>query len=309
MGVVKSSGFLPHIILAGAPKCGTTSIFNHLKDHPQIYASSVKETYFLMDRGYPLFRKDWNIGEQGVSGYARFFSGYEEHSGKYRLEATPDYLYQRTPLESIPQWPLKPKIIFVLRRPEERVYSLYRFAQNNLGIIDKELTFTSFVERLLQERVPFSNRFILNNAIAHSSYVNYLLLWREHFDHRDIGIYLLEDFRINPQKFMCSLASDLGLDPSFYIDYNFTVENRSYRVKHQAVHRVKRLMSPYIKSEKARKFLGTLYRSANVGVLPTIDDDEKLVMKHLAQCFENVNSRLETEFGLDLSSWNSRSAI
>ena len=111
----------PNIILAGAPKCGTTSVFDYLNGHPEICASSVKETYYLMDEDYSL-AGEYNIHEHGLKGYEHYFSHCRSAAGKLRLEATPDYLYQMTPLKEIPKWPETPKLFFGLRKPEDRVY-------------------------------------------------------------------------------------------------------------------------------------------------------------------------------------------
>ena len=42
------------LIIAGASKAGTTSVFNYLANHPQICASVAKETRFFLDLDYPL---------------------------------------------------------------------------------------------------------------------------------------------------------------------------------------------------------------------------------------------------------------
>lgn len=44
---------LPNFLLAGFEKCGTTSIYHYLNQHPQIYMSPVKEPNFL--------ERDWNM--------------------------------------------------------------------------------------------------------------------------------------------------------------------------------------------------------------------------------------------------------
>ena len=36
-----------HAIIAGVNKCGTTSVFRYLADHPDVCASSIKETRFF----------------------------------------------------------------------------------------------------------------------------------------------------------------------------------------------------------------------------------------------------------------------
>lgn len=297
------SRFLPNIILAGAPKCGTTSIFDHLKDHPEICASSVKETYYLMDREYPLFKASLNIQSNGLSGYRKYFSHCIDAPARLKMEATPDYLYQKTPLEVIPSWPILPKVFFILRRPEERVLSLYRFAQNNVGVLDKRISFGEFLENIGRKDGLLSNRFILNNAIEHSKYINYLLHWRNVIGDENIRIFLMEDFRENPREFMEAVSLYLGIDSSFYLHYDFTVKNESYKIRNQLIHRWKRGITPYIRNERIRSTLAAFYRKANLSGTPSLTNSERSELDKLASHFTASNSQLEREFGVDLSHW------
>lgn len=306
MKLVNDPGFLPQIVLAGAPKCGTTSIFSYLKDHPEICASSVKETYYLIDKGYPLYRENANVLQNGWIGYKEYFSHCAADSVGLRLEATPDYLYQQTPLEVIPNWPNTPKIFFVLRRPEERVYSLYRFAQNNLGILEKSLSFEEFLCMVGIENGPLSSRTILSNAIEHSKYITYLLAWRKAIGRENMCIFLLEDFRENPNKFMAKIATYLDIDPSFYQDYKFQVKNETYNIKYQHVHRWKNAASPYIEGKKLRTYLGKLYKKMNISRISGAEDSDKIAVAQLASQFNEPNRRLALEFDVDLSPWRSR---
>lgn len=55
---------VPSLIIAGAPKCGTTSLFDYLIRHPDIGGSSVKETHYFMDCNYPLYNSKANYDDQ-----------------------------------------------------------------------------------------------------------------------------------------------------------------------------------------------------------------------------------------------------
>ena len=46
-----------YLIIGGTTKAGTTSLHAYLSDHPQVCASSIKETRFFLDRDYPLEAK------------------------------------------------------------------------------------------------------------------------------------------------------------------------------------------------------------------------------------------------------------
>ncbi|MFV2040601.1 MAG: sulfotransferase [Candidatus Hydrothermarchaeales archaeon] len=37
----------PNLFIVGAPKSGTTSLYNYLKQHPDIFMSKCKETFYF----------------------------------------------------------------------------------------------------------------------------------------------------------------------------------------------------------------------------------------------------------------------
>src|SRR5690606_1060014 len=49
---------LPNFIIIGAPKAGTTSLYYYLRQHPQIFMSSVKEPNFFATEGLDLHTED-----------------------------------------------------------------------------------------------------------------------------------------------------------------------------------------------------------------------------------------------------------
>ena len=44
---------LPNFLLIGAPKCGTTSVYHYLRQHPHVFMSPVKEPHFFSWRELP----------------------------------------------------------------------------------------------------------------------------------------------------------------------------------------------------------------------------------------------------------------
>ena len=297
-----SAGFLPNLILAGAPKCGTTSIFDYLRDHPDICAATVKETYFMMDLDYSLAR-DSSIHVNGLQGYKKYFPHCSDFKNKLRFEATPDYLYQNTPIESLPDWPVKPKVFFMLRRPEDRVYSLYRFAQHNMAKLSKSISFSEFIELVDSGDLLRRGRLVQGNAIEHSKYIIYLERWCSVLDEEQIGLFLFEDLVKSPEEFMTRLSHFLEIDPIFYSDYRYEISNRSFRTRSQTMHRAKKLLSRALPGGTYRKGLSKLYGKINIArhARPSSDDAEQL--KKLGERFAKYNKELEQRFGIDLSAW------
>ena len=75
---------LPNLIIGGSPKCGTSSLFYWLKDHPEICASDIKETGFLLDKVWSF--NEVNYITHGLEGYSRLFPSYKGE--KIVMEAT-----------------------------------------------------------------------------------------------------------------------------------------------------------------------------------------------------------------------------
>ena len=115
---------LPNAIVAGAPKCGTSSLYFWLSAHPDVCASPVKETFFFADE-VNRFNRDANILEHDLAVYARYFQKCSQ--APVRLEATAPYIYYDKSLAHIPALSSQPKVLFVLREPSARLYSQYRF--------------------------------------------------------------------------------------------------------------------------------------------------------------------------------------
>lgn len=303
---MSDDSIIPNIIIAGAPKCATTSLFEWMSQHPQINCSIVKETYFLMDVGYPLYNVENNYHDSGIEGYKKFFTS-SCGKDKLRLEATPDYLYQKTALNFFAGLSKKPTILFVLRKPSERVYSLFNFAQNNLAIIDKSTTFTSYIESIFGQHINanYKNRFILYNAIEQSQYIDYLRKWRDCIGIENIQIILFEELAGNPRLILKDIAKRIGVSTKYVDDINFSIKNSTYSINSHKLHRAKRLVDKYISNSEIKKYLRFFYNfiNKNKNKKSSRTSEDVATMEKLDVYFDNYNKQLSDEFSLCLDVW------
>lgn len=121
---------LPNFLVVGAAKAGTTSIYNYLKSHPQIYLSDRKEGVFFSDMEYfkGPFSEDYNQNIiRSFGEYTALFDHVRDE--KCIGDISPDYLYfYEKSIANIKKYlPTEPKIIIVLRNPIDRAYSNYTF--------------------------------------------------------------------------------------------------------------------------------------------------------------------------------------
>jgi hypothetical protein len=126
----------PSFYIVGAPKCGTTTLFDWLKQHPDTYLP-VKEPNYLSEDIYDPFpereRRRWTMQE-----YLEKITPAHMVS-KVTGEATPKYLYSDTALNTIGGWASDTRIIVLIRNPVELVVSLHnQFCKQG---IEKESSF------------------------------------------------------------------------------------------------------------------------------------------------------------------------
>ncbi|ABX12062.1 sulfotransferase domain-containing protein [Nitrosopumilus maritimus] len=104
----------PNFIIIGAPKCGTTSLYNYLIQHPQILSSSRKEPMFfsMFYNKNPLWYK--------INFPIKF-----GHSKKITGEASTSYLIYPNVPKLVKEMLPDVKIIIMLRNPIDRSFSQY----------------------------------------------------------------------------------------------------------------------------------------------------------------------------------------
>lgn len=295
---------LPNLIIAGASKCGTTSLFEYLAIHPQVCASSTKETTYLIDPGYPLYQEDCNYQRSGLEGYARFFKRCDGHAKDIILEATPDYLYQKTPLYVLPTFDRVPSVIFMLRKPSERVYSMYQFARYNMGVLDERVSFGEFLDMISSSHRWMRDRTILSDVVEHGKYVRYLSAWREALGADRIHVLLFENMVADTQVFMKQLALTLGINADFYQEYECVPKNESLILQNRMIHSLKQKCEAILPKGRFRTMAGQLYQHINTRkpVRDRSEEDSELLAK-LDEVYAPFNDELRRVANVDVDLW------
>jgi hypothetical protein len=108
----------PNFFIVGAPKCGTTALYEYVRRHPNIFMSPVKEPHFFAkDLGqYPLVKT--------LDDYMKLFA--ESAPEHVRVgEASVYYLRSSEAISNIHDFNPAAKIIAMFRNPVDMVYSLH----------------------------------------------------------------------------------------------------------------------------------------------------------------------------------------
>lgn len=299
---------LPNLLIAGAPKCGTSSLFNWLAAHPEVCGSSPKETFYFVDQDNPLIRPAANYHQHGLDHYTFFPPGCSAQA-QFFLEATTHHLYQKTALNFFANRQPQPQIIFVLRKPSARIFSSFNYTQNNLSRLDKDVSFRQFTDLLLEGKLDqirdrFHSEqsfFTLKHDLLYSQYSDFLLQWAKCFPPERLTILLFEQLKGDPGSILRRLARDLGIAADFYDQFDFTQRNQTMGVKNSFIHRTLRHFAPYFPKSPFKMILKSLYFNTQRDATVAKPDSESL--QKLDYYFTPYNQQLAEKFNLNLDCW------
>jgi len=291
---------LPDVVIAGAPRCGTTALFAWLVAHPQVCGTAAKETRYLMDASSPLLPAR-NVHNAGLDGYARLFAHCP--AGLTAVEATPDYLYQQTPVRMLASLRPIPHVVIVLRRPSTRLYSFYQYARNNMALLPREVTFAEYLRRIRDPQdTTLDGLGTLGHQLAYGRYADYLVPWLEAFPPERISVFLFEHLVDDPRRELEALSRRIGVDPAFYATYRFERINPSYEVRSQRLQRFRKAAARVTPGGSLKRGLRSLYeRVLTRRLAESSAEPEQLA--ELDADYREANRRLAALLNIDLQAW------
>jgi hypothetical protein len=220
------------LIIGGATRSGTTSLFAYLSDHPQVRAANMKETRFFLDPKYPLPAR-YRLSD-GLDHYAKLF-GDGAPSDEVWVEATSDYLYSPHTAERIRQALPRARVLVVLRDPVARLLSWYWFARRR-GDLESGTEFAEYVRgqfAVAPRSGPQHQR-----ALEQGRYSAYLEPYVSAFGPRDLCVIFLEELAADPRSTMREVCRFAGIDPEFYDEYRFALHNPGGEARVVSLHRL-----------------------------------------------------------------------
>lgn len=207
---------LPDIVIIGAMKAGTTSVFQYLASHPQVSRGKRKEPAFFTNGQY----------QNGLKWYTDLFP----ENDKLKIEASTNYTKypQFGPVAQRMHATLPDaKLIYLVRHPVDRVIS----QMHHLAISRGRTTDIIGMDRIVNAS---------GDAINISSYFYQLSQFLEYYDLSRISIQRFEDLLADPVHVMHQISRFLEIHTDFYTDhFNFRRHNdvsTSARVKYRKLH-------------------------------------------------------------------------
>ncbi len=205
---------LPGVVIAGAQKAGTTSLFGYLAGHPRCLPPLTKEINFFdqnYERGERWYRMHFPLGRDERRSAGR-------PAGSFCIEASPHYMFE--PQVASRAHALRPdmRAIFLLRNPVSRAYSHYqhevrrgRETRSFEQCIDDEIRQQESDRRPSSTngpRLPLPRR----TYLARGEYLKQLSNWRASFPQEQMLVIQAERMFKQPREVFDEVLAFLGLE-------------------------------------------------------------------------------------------------
>ena len=191
----------PNLFVVGAAKAGTTSLWAHLKAHPEIFMAKVKEPHFYSRGGLA----PGQLSVKDPEEYARLFA--RGAARRYRGEASPSYLWDESAAARIKRAEPEARILVSLRDPVERAWSSYVMC-TSLGLEDRPF------EQALDDELAGGVDIAAQPPpyLARGRYAEQLARYLELFGDATILVWF-DELAADTRGTMRSVFDRLGLDP------------------------------------------------------------------------------------------------
>ena len=293
-----------YVLLAGAPKCGTTSLFRYLSDHPVVCPSNRKETYFFA-REFDL-KKVCTSGEN-IADFEKYFSHCENHPNS-RLEGTPYTIYAQDAPQKILSVLPDVFVLFVLREPVSRLVSDYKF-----HVQRGHPSTTGSVRNFLDWQYKMDGD--IPNLINQGCYVKFISQFVKVLGADHIGVIFFENLISNLYGEMNKVSTLLNIDGGFYSSYKFNVHNPTIGYRFQFLNQMYMSLEPTIASFRSN-LMGKpkmhalfervvdngkhLFRLVNRQVKQNRDVFPHEILRELYEHYKPYNLLLQKELGYQL---------
>ena len=288
----------PNFFIVGAPKCGTTSLYSYLKEHPEVFMPDKKEPhYFCTD-----FYKPPRLTENQ---YLELFASARDE--KRIGEGSTWYIYSEEARRGIKAFDPEARIIIMLRNPVAMMYSLHaqRLWLAREDIQDFEEALEAESDRKEGRRLPpypFPVQLLFYRDCG--KYSSHVSAYLDRFGSEQVKVVIFEEFARNTEASYREICEFLEIDPHFKPE--FAVHNSNKKLRSTRVRR-------FLRNERTKdvgRWFPRRFRRSFKGFLLDVNTRKTTRPPMTA----SLRERLEREFqdeveatskvvGKDLSRW------
>ena len=228
---------IPDLFIIGAPKCGTTSLFEYLKGHPQVFMSAVKEpNYYARDLALDPGGQSLRYGLDE----ARYLALFNDAGGAKRAgEGSTRYLYSLDAAQLTKAASPDARIVAMVRNPVDMIRSLYdhKVAAGTEDLPDLAQALAAEDDRHAGRRIPEHSNPKLATYRDRARFSEQLARWFDVYGRDRVHVIVLEDMIANPASEFRRLLEFLDVDPDWK-PASFETHNAAHGSRSRTLQRV-----------------------------------------------------------------------
>lgn len=276
----------PNFFVVGAQKGGTTSLYWHLRRHPEVFLPSQKELRIFQPEHPDAHSPD------------SYRTLYAEAKGYKAIgEVTPYYLVDLAVPGRIREVSPAAKIVILLRDPVERAYAHYlNVKEVNIGTGYREPS-RSFAEALRSYDKTSSEerRNLVTDYLEQGEYSAGVQRYLETFGSDKVLILLFDDLAKDTTGLFVRVAQHIGVNPDVFSKLDVSENRHPYRIpKFAGIRWGQRLGLPELLPHSLKVAMRPIFFKMKK---PPLDDESR---RQLQEFYEPDIARLEELLGRKL---------
>jgi hypothetical protein len=297
----------PNLFIVGAPKCGTTSLYEYLRHHPQVFFPYDDEDYSRVKEPNYFCPELEILEKDAISDREEYLALYRaSEAAVWRGDASTNHLFSETAAARIKQFCPEARILVMLRPPVEWMHSYHSelLRHQHEDIADFHEAIAACAERRAGRRIPARTSVPrCLDYLAMSRFAPQLERYYDAFGRAAVKVVLLEDIAAAPAETFRDILAFLGVDTSYSPEFHvFNETPRSGRLERMvtAMYKqagVKHVVQQFVPYPARRRFLSLLRRQERKHAPP----DPRDAALH-SWCAPDVE-RLSALIDRDLSHW------
>lgn len=302
-----------HFFILGAAKCGTTSMYYYLNQHPEIYMSIPKEPLF--------FEKEY---EKGIEYYwETYFSGWRME--RFVGEARHRNLYLPYIAPRIKASFPDAKLLIMVRNPVDRAYSHYLHRKNrgietlsfdeairlDLDRIERRefVETEKDIEHYIEHLAPSGMNLYYRTYLDSGYYAEQIERYLEYFDKKQLLVIFIDDLKRDPERVISNVVKFLDEKLSPPLKIELSIQNkRTNTIYRKIISHKSRIpgISKFLELGVSKNIKSLLKETTGYFEYRLLAREKMSAETRswLVAHYKEHNRRLEELTGRNLSSWN-----
>jgi hypothetical protein len=209
----------PDFLIIGAPRSGTSSLYEMLAKHPGIFMAPIKEPHYFSSFDFPFPENEILHITKDKAAYEKLFDGA---GSRLRGEASSYYLADPAAPAKIKAYNPTMKLIALLRDPIDRAYSHYLLYERR-G--EQKESFYDQVQRLIE-----GGGDPVYDIVGLGNYGDQLTRYHELFSRGQLLVVPFDDLVQKPVETLCAILTFLGVDADKAADLQLQEGQNQFQV-------------------------------------------------------------------------------